>query len=76
VINLAASRTKIKNIAAALRCVAEMRQGKACSMADARATAMLIDTALKTSRRTGSALKKRLLSSDNLVTRLLNKMGV
>lgn len=73
---MASARTKIVNIAAALRCVAQMKQGKSCSMADARATAMLLDTALKTARRTGSSAKKQLMASDNMVTRLLAKLGV
>ena len=71
-----ASKTKINNIAAALRCASNIKQGKACSMADARATVMLLDTAIKTSRRTGSALKKQLAQSDNMVTRLMAKIGL
>jgi hypothetical protein len=70
------SKTKINNIAAALRCASNIKQGKACSMADARATVMLLDTAIKTSRRTGSALKKQLAQSDNMVTRLMAKIGL
>lgn len=70
------SKSKIRNIAMALRCASDMKQGKACSMADARATAMLLDTGLKTARRTASASKKALLASDNMVTRLLMKLGV
>ena len=71
-----ASRSKIQNIAGALRCASQIKQGKACSMADARATAMLLDTAVKTARRNASASKKALLASDNMVTRLLMKLGV
>jgi hypothetical protein len=71
-----ATRSKITNIAGALRCASQIKQGKACSMADARATAMLLDTAIKTSRRTASALKKQLAQSDNMVTRLMAKIGL
>jgi len=71
-----ASKTKINNIAAALRCASNIKQGKACSMADARATVMLLDTAVKTSRRTGTALKRQLAQSDNMVTRLMAKIGL
>ena len=71
-----ASRSKITNIAMALRCASHIKQGKACSMADARATAMLLDTAVKTARRNASQSKKALLASDNMVTRLLMKLGV
>jgi len=70
------SKSKINNIAGALRCAASVRAGKACTMADARATMMLLDTAVKTSRRTGSALKQQLTQSDNMVTRLLAKIGL
>jgi hypothetical protein len=71
-----ASRSKITNIAMALRCASHIKQGKACSRADARATAMLLDTGLKTARRNASASKKALMASDNMVTRLLMKLGV
>jgi len=71
-----ASRSKITNIAGALRCASNIKQGKACSMADARATALLLDTALKTSRRTAISLKKQLTQSDNMVTRLMAKIGL
>lgn len=71
-----ASRSKITTIAQALRCVSNVRQGKACSMQDAKATMLLLDTALKTSRRSASAMKKRLLDSDNMVTRLMAKIGL
>jgi len=71
-----ASKTKINNIAAALRCASNIKQGKACSMADARATVMLLDTAIKTSRRTGTALKRQLAQSDSMVTRLMAKIGL
>ena len=60
----------------ALRCASHIKQGKACSMADARATAMLLDTGLKTARRNASSTKKALMASDNMVTRLLMKLGV
>ena len=71
-----ATRSKITNIAMALRCASHIKQGKACSMADARATAMLLDTAVKTARRNASSSKKALMASDNMVTRLLMKLGV
>tara|TARA_R110000823_G_C15865863_1_gene493673 strand:+ start:179 stop:406 length:228 start_codon:yes stop_codon:yes gene_type:complete len=75
VFNLAA-RSKITNIAMALRCASHIKQGKACSMADARATVALLDTGLKTARRRAAAEKKALAQSDNMVSRLLMKLGV
>ena len=71
-----ATRSKITNIAMALRCASHIKQGKACSMADARATVALLDTAVKTARRNASTTKKALMASDNMVTRLLMKLGV
>ena len=71
-----ATRSKITNIAMALRCASHIKQGKACSMADARATVALLDTAVKTARRNASTSKKALMASDNMVTRLLMKLGV
>lgn len=71
-----APKTKIITVAQALRCVSNVKQGKACSMQDAKATMILLDTALKTSRRSGTALKRRLLDSDNMVTRLMAKIGL
>jgi len=71
-----ASRSKITNIAGALRCASHIKQGKPCSLADARATAALLDTAIKSSRRTASSLKRQLEQSDNMVTRLLAKIGL
>ena len=71
-----AARSKITNIPMALRCASHIKQGKACSMADARATVALLDTGLKTARRNASASKKALMASDNMVTRLLMKLGV
>jgi len=70
------SKTKINNIAAALRCASHIKQGKACSMSDARATVMLLDTAVKTARRRAAAERKALAQSDNMVSRLLMKLGV
>jgi len=75
-IDLASSRSKITTVAQALRCVSNVKQGKACSQADMKATIILLDTALKTSRRGLRATKKALMSSDNMVTRLLAKIGL
>jgi hypothetical protein len=67
---------KITTIADALKCVAKARSGKSCTAAEMRASMLLLDTALKTSRRSLSAAKKALASSDNMVTRLMAKIGL
>ena len=71
-----AAKTKIITVAQALRCVSNVKQGKACTMQDAKATMILLDTALKTSRRSSANIKRRLLDSDNMVTRLMAKIGL
>jgi len=71
-----ANRSKVQNIAGALRCASQIKAGKSCSMADARSTVMLLDTAVKTARRRAAAEKKALAQSDNMVSRLLMKLGV
>jgi hypothetical protein len=73
---LLAARSKITTIAQALRCVSNIKQGKACSQADMKATILLLDMALKTSRRGLRATKKALSRSDGMVTRLLAKIGL
>lgn len=73
---MASKRTKIITIAQALRCVSNVKQGKACSMQDAKATMLLLDTALKTARRSGRALKKQVTDKDNLIARLLGRVGL
>ena len=45
------------NIAMALKCAAKVRQGKACTMKELKATVMLLDEARKTGQRTARMLK-------------------
>jgi hypothetical protein len=67
---------KITTIADAMKCAAKINAGKACSAAEMRATIKLMDTALKTARRTARATKEQLKRSDNMVTRLMAKIGL
>ena len=67
---------KITTIADALKCAAKIKAGKACSAAEMRATITLLDTALKTARRTARTTKQALARSDNMVTRLMAKIGL
>jgi hypothetical protein len=67
---------KITTIADALKCAAKIKAGKACSAAEMRATISLLSTALSTSRRTLRAAKDNLARSDNMVTRLMSKIGL
>lgn len=68
--------SKITTIADALRCASKVNQGKACSMAELRATVTLLDTARKTALRTARSTKTALMRSDNMVTRLMAKIGL
>lgn len=67
---------KVTTIADALKCAAKINAGKACTAAEMRATIKLLDTGLKTSRRTVRELKRQLTRSDGLVSRLMAKIGV
>jgi hypothetical protein len=67
---------KVTTIADALKCAAKVNAGKACSPAEMRATIKLLDTGLKTSRRTIRELKRQVSDKDSMVRRLLAKIGV
>jgi len=55
-----AKKNAITNIAQALSCVRKMKSGKACTMAEMRATAMLLETAYKTVTSQKKAVQKNL----------------
>ena len=67
---------KITTIADALKCAAKVKAGKSCSASEMRATIALMSTALSTSRRSLRAAKDSLARSDNMVTRLMSKIGL
>ena len=67
---------KITTIADALKCASKVNAGKACTAAEMRATIKLLDTGLKTSRRTIRELKRQVTDKDSMVRRLLAKIGV
>jgi len=55
-----AKKSTPTTIAQALACVRKVRQGKACSMAELKATVMLLDDARKTSLGTIRTLKDKI----------------
>jgi len=57
------------NIAGALACVRKVRMGKACTLAELKATIMLLDDARKTSQATVRNLKDRA----SFLERMLNR---
>ena len=67
---------KITTIAQASACVAKMRAGKSCSAAEMKATALLLDGALKTARRSTRMAKEQLANSQEMVRALLARIGV
>jgi len=56
-------------IADALRCVRKVRQGKACTASEMKATIMLLDDARKTSQATGRMLKERVAFLTQFINR-------
>jgi len=67
---------KVKTIADALKCASKVNAGQACSAAEMRATVKLLSSALKTAKSTASTVKKQLKRSDDMVARLLSKVGL
>lgn len=67
---------KVTTIADALKCAAKVNAGKSCTPAEMRATIKLLDSGLKTSRRTIRELKRQVTDKDSMVRRLLAKLGV
>lgn len=65
----------ITTIADASACVAKMRQGKACSMSEMKATALLLDQALKTARGKNRVLKENLAKAEKLVEGLVSRFS-
>ena len=55
-----AKKSTPTTIAQALSCVRKVRQGKACTMNELKATVMLLDDARKTSQRTIRTLKDKI----------------
>lgn len=51
---------KITNIADAVKCVAKMRAGKRCTMEEMKSTAMILDSALKSSKSAGRQMKNQI----------------
>ena len=67
---------KVTTIADALKCASKINAGKSCTPAEMRATIKLLNTGLRTSRRTVAELKRQLTRSDGLVSKLMTKIGL
>jgi len=55
-----AKKQAVANMAHALRCVAKLKQGKACTMAELKATAMLLESGYRTVVRNRKAVEKNM----------------
>lgn len=55
-----AKKNVVSNMAQALRCVAKLKQGKACTMAELKATAMLLESGYRTVVRNKKAVEKNM----------------
>jgi hypothetical protein len=62
------------NIAMASRCAAKVKSGKACSMAELRATVMLLQTGLNASRSATRVAKAQLAEKAGMVRDLLSRV--
>jgi hypothetical protein len=67
---------KITTIGDAAKCLAKMRAGKSCTSAEAKATAMILGTALDSSKRGSRLLRQQLIDSKQLVQSLLSRIGL
>ena len=55
-----AKKQAITNMAHALRCVAKLKQGKACTMAELKATAILLESGYRTVVRNRKAVEQNM----------------
>lgn len=69
-----ASKTPI-NIAQALSCAAKVKAGKSCTVAEMRATIVLMSQALSTARATAKQAKREASNAMDMVNRLLGRLG-
>lgn len=73
---MASRSSKIITIADALKCAAKVKAGKACSAAELRSTVLLLTMALSTARRTARAARTKAADQDNMIGRLMGKIGL
>lgn len=71
-----ASRSKVPvNVAQAMACAAKMQRGQTCTVAEMKATALLLKQALGTARSTAKAAKKEADDLREMVNRLLGRLS-
>lgn len=55
-----AKKNVVQNMADALRCVSKLKQGKACTLAELKATAMILESGYRTVVRNKKAVEKNM----------------
>jgi len=68
------AKLSVTTIADATRCAAKVKAGKACSMAELRATVLLLQEGLKTSRSAGRIARSQLAEKSQMVRDLLGRV--
>lgn len=66
----------VKTIADASSCAAKLAEGKACTMAEMKATIRILNAALKTARSTAKAAKREAKSATDNFRALLSRVGL
>ena len=64
------AKNTVTNIAHALKCVAKLKQGKACSMTELKALLLLMETAYRTVQRNKKAVENNLDFMERQMDRL------
>lgn len=67
------AKVTVTTIADATRCAAKVSAGKACTTAELRATVLLLNQGLKTSRTAGRMAKAQLAEKSQMVRDLLGR---
>ena len=66
----------VKTIADASACAAKLAEGKACTMAEMKATIRILNAALKTARSTAKAAKREAKSATESFRLLMSRIGL
>ena len=65
-----------ETIAQASACAAKVARGQACTMAELKATVLLLNTALKTARSTAKVAKREAGEAKEMGSKLLGRIGL
>lgn len=68
------AKVTVRTIADATKCATKVKDGKACTQAELRATVLLLNEAQKSSRRSLALAKKMLVEKTQMVSELLGSV--